>query len=117
MPLTTQINQLTTRGADDCLRFNRRALLMGGGAAVAGLIGYPLLRRAFAARGTAFVARGQSYDGPLEQTIRDGLLATGFDPALIAGKRVLLKPNLVEPTRKSPQMTTHPAMVVAAAAV
>ena len=44
-------------------------------------------------------------------------MATGFDPALIAGKRVLLKPNLVEPTRKSPQMTTHPAMVVAAAAV
>jgi uncharacterized protein (DUF362 family) len=68
-------------------------------------------------KGTAFVARGQRYDGPLERTIRDGLLATGFQPAQIVGKRVLLKPNLVEPTRTCPQMTTHPAMVVAAAAV
>jgi uncharacterized protein (DUF362 family) len=117
MPLTPHIDQQVARGEDKPLRFNRRALVLGGGAAVAGLLGYPLLRRAFAKRGTAFVARGQSYDGPLEQTIRDGLLATGFEPAHIAGKRVLLKPNLVEPTRKSPQMTTHPAMVVAAAAV
>ena len=30
---------------------------------------------------------------------------------------MLLKPNLVEPTRQSPQMTTHPAVVVAAAEV
>jgi uncharacterized protein (DUF362 family) len=29
----------------------------------------------------------------------------------------LLKPNLVEPTKKAPHMTTHPAMVVAAAEV
>jgi uncharacterized protein (DUF362 family) len=116
MPITTQNGQPTVRSEDKCLRFNRRALLLSG-ATIAGLLGFPLLRRAFAKRGTAFVARGQSYDGPLEQTIRDGLLATGFEPARITGKRVLLKPNLVEPTRKSPQMTTHPAMVVAAAAV
>jgi hypothetical protein len=80
-------------------RFNRRSLFIGGGAAAAGLLGYPVLRRALAKRGTAFIARGQRYDGPLEQTIRDGLLATGFEPAAVAGKRVLLKPNLVEPTR------------------
>ena len=91
--------------------------LIGSGAAVAGVAALPIVRHALAKRGAAFIARGQRYDGPLEQTIRDGLLATGFEPARIAGKRVLLKPNLVEPTRKSPQMTTHPAMVVAAAAV
>jgi uncharacterized protein (DUF362 family) len=68
-------------------------------------------------RAAVFVARNQRYDGPLEQTIRDGLLATGFEPAAIRGKRVLLKPNLVEPIRSCPQMTTHPALVVAAAAV
>ena len=33
------------------------------------------------------------------------------------GKRVLLKPNLVEPSRDCPHMTTHPAMIVAAAEV
>ncbi len=96
---------------------DRRALLVGSGVALAGLVGYPIVRRALALRSAAFVARGQRYDGPIEQTIRDGLLATGFQPERIAGKRVLLKPNLVEPTRKSPQMTTHPAMVVAAANV
>ena len=64
-----------------------------------------------------FIARGQRYDGPLEQTIRDGLLASGVQPDTLKGKRVLLKPNLVEPSRKVPQMTTNPAMVLAAAAV
>ena len=33
-----------------------------------------------------FVARNQRYDGPLEQTIRDGLMATGFDPPGVRGK-------------------------------
>lgn len=114
-----QINPTTElrREVDGPVRFNRRLLFTGGGAALVGVLGYRLVRRAVAMRGTAFVARGQRYDGRLEQTIRDGLLATGFNPATIAGKRVLLKPNLVEPTRKSPQMTTHPEMVVAAAAV
>ena len=36
---------------------------------------------------------------------------------ILSGKRVLLKPNLVEPNRKVPQMTTNPAMILAAATV
>ncbi len=64
-----------------------------------------------------FVARNQKYDGPLATTIRDGLLATGAKPEQFAGKRVLLKPNMVEPSRKIAHMTTHPAVVVAAAEV
>ena len=67
--------------------------------------------------GTVFLGREPSYDGPLERTIKDGLLAVEFDPASVRGRRVLLKPNLVEPTRASPQLTTHPAVVLAAAAV
>lgn len=96
---------------------SRRMLLGGGIAAAAGLIGWPLVRRWFEPRASVFVARDQRYDGPLVQTIRDGLLATGLDPAPLRGKRVLLKPNLVEPTKKSPHMTTHPAMVLAATEV
>ena len=38
-------------------------------------------------------------------------------PESVRGKRVLLKPNLVEPTRDCPHMTTHPAMILAAAEV
>ncbi len=98
-------------------QFDRRALLVGVGAAAAAVVGAPLLRRAWADKATVFIARNQRYDGPLEQTIRDGLAATGFDHALIRGRKVLLKPNLVEPTKKCPQMTTHPAVVVAVANV
>lgn len=98
-------------------QFDRRALLISGGAAVASLLGYSLVRGKLRAKAPVFVARNQSYEGPLQQTIRDGLLAVGFDPALIRGRRVLLKPNLVEPNRHVPQMTTNPAVIVAAADV
>ena len=97
--------------------FDRRALLVGGGAATVGYLAYPTLRQATRGMSSVFVAKNQKYDGPLEKTIGDGLLAVGVDPATYKGKRVLLKPNLVEPMRGSPQMTTHPAMVAATAAV
>jgi uncharacterized protein (DUF362 family) len=99
------------------IKLNRRALLIGSGAALAGLGALGLVRNWIGPRASAFIAAGQRYDGGLEQTIRDGLLATDFVPEQIRGKRVLLKPNLVEPTKKAPHMTTHPAMVQAAAAV
>ncbi len=98
-------------------QLDRRSLLIGAGAALAALAAWPLVRRAMQMTAGVFVARNQRYDGPIEQTIRDGLLATGFNPAGLTGKRVLLKPNLVEPTRSCPQMTTHPAVVLAAAEV
>lgn len=98
-------------------RISRRALLLGGTAlaSVAGTLG--LANFALGRKKPVFIARDQTYDGPLERTIRDGLLATGLDPALLRGKRILLKPNLVEPSRASPQLSTHPALVVAANAV
>jgi uncharacterized protein (DUF362 family) len=98
-------------------RVDRRALLIGAGLATAGAIGYPLIASALRPKQPVFLARGQRYDGSLERTIRDGLLATGFEPARIVGRKVLLKPNLVEPSRKLPHMTTHPAVVLAAAEV
>ncbi len=97
--------------------FSRRQWLVGTGAALAGIAALPFVRRALQMRAPVFLARNQRYEGPLARTVRDGLLATGFRPEGIRGKNVLLKPNLVEPTRLSPQMTTHPAVVVAAAEV
>jgi uncharacterized protein (DUF362 family) len=97
--------------------FDRRALLIGTGAAISGLAGLGVVRSWFREKAPVFVAAGQRYDQGLERTIRDGLLATGISPERFGGKRVLLKPNLVEPTKKSPHMTTHPAIVQAAAAV
>ncbi|MCY2987912.1 MAG: DUF362 domain-containing protein [Planctomycetota bacterium] len=98
-------------------KIHRRSLLMGAGAAAVGAVGFGWARRALREHAAVFIASGQRYAGPLATTIRDGLLATGFDPATLRGKRVLLKPNLVEPTRVARHMTTHPAMIVAAAEV
>jgi uncharacterized protein (DUF362 family) len=98
----------------------RRSLLLAGGIAAAGAVGYagyPLVRQVAAGRSSVFIAKNQKYDGPLAKTIEDGLTSVGLNLPHLKGKRVLLKPNLVEPMRGSPQMTTHPAMVVACAEV
>jgi uncharacterized protein (DUF362 family) len=99
------------------VRTDRRSLLIAGGSALAGVLAYPWIRSALAAHPGVFIARNQQYNGALERTISDGLLASGLDPKELRGKRVLLKPNLVEPNRDVPHMTTHPAMIVAAAEV
>ena len=98
-------------------RISRRKLLAAGGAATAAAVAAPFAYRALCPTATAFVARHQSYDGTLEETIRDGLLACDFDPTRVRGRKVLLKPNLVEPTRLIPHMTTHPSVIAAAATV
>lgn len=92
---------------------DRRTAMATGGLAAAGLLAGAWPR----SKAPVFVAQGQRYDGPLAQTVRDGLAAVGIDGAAMTGKRVLLKPNLVEPTRAIPHMTTHPAMIIAAAEV
>jgi len=64
-----------------------------------------------------FIARHQRYDAALVATIHDGLLASGMRPQTLRGKKVVLKPNLVEPARSCPHMTTHPTLILAAAEV
>lgn len=96
---------------------DRRTLLLGGSLAAAGLVGYPIVRDAMRGRASVFVARHQSYAGPIRRTIEDGLIACGLEPSALRGKRVLLKPNLVEPTPDIPHMTTHPAVIIATAEV
>ena len=97
---------------------DRRALLVGTGVATAGLATYALWS-GFKSDGRTpvFIARAESYSAPLERIISDGLVAVGLDRDWIRGRKVLLKPNLVEPMRSSPFMTTNPAVVVATAEV
>lgn len=108
---------LTTESAAARMGVDRRALLVGAGVAAAGLVAYPLLRRATIAKEPVFLAKAAGYDIPLERIIADGLAAVGLDREWIRGRRVLLKPNLVEPIHTSPYMTTNPAVVVATAEV
>ncbi len=107
----------TSTGADKPKKLSRRAWLLGTGATAAGLAGAGLANRYLHPPTPVFLARNQQYTGPLARTIREGLRAVGFDPATVRRRRVLLKPNLVEPSREAPHMTTHPAVVLAAAEV
>jgi len=104
---------------DHARDLNRRTFLTGAGALVAGGIGAKLLRDRDEAglRAEVFIARAESYTDDLAATIRAGLAELGFGPARVAGKSVLLKPNLVEPSREAPQINTHPAVIRAAAEV
>ncbi len=95
--------------------FDRRSLLMGGTLAAAGVFAAGAAGKLLRPKQPVFVARNQRYDQGLVATIRDGLAAVGYGPEQLRKKRILLKPNLVEPTRTAPHVTTHPAMVIAAA--
>jgi uncharacterized protein (DUF362 family) len=99
----------------------RRALMLGAATVATGMVAAymasPLIKRTLGQMQPVFLAANQRYDGPLEQTIADGLIATGLDPAGLRGRKVLLKPNMVEPRRDAPHMTTNPAMVRAVAGV
>ncbi len=64
-----------------------------------------------------FIARASSYQTDLESTIAAGLFELGLDPSWAKGKSVLLKPNLVEPSREAQEINTHPLVIRAAAEV
>lgn len=98
---------------DKVFTFSRRRWLALGGCIAGAAAGAFAMRK----KEAVFVASNQAYGGELVKTIRDGLSAIGFDGTVLNGKRVLLKPNLVEPTREIPHMTTHPSMILAAAEV
>lgn len=98
-------------------RISRRVLLAGAGLVAAGIVGTRTVRQWMKQRASVFVAKNQTYGGQLVQTIRDGLIASGIDAGTLQGKKVLIKPNMVEPSREAPHMTTHPAIILAAAEV
>ncbi|MDR3638451.1 MAG: DUF362 domain-containing protein [Isosphaeraceae bacterium] len=104
---------------DPAAELKRRSFLVGAGAVVAGGLGAKLLydRDERSQRAQVFVARARSYTANLPDVLRRGMTELGLGPWWVAGKSVLLKPNLVEPTREAPQINTHPAVVQAAAEV
>jgi uncharacterized protein (DUF362 family) len=111
------VSDTPTRSVSEGVIFNRRKWLIGGGITATALAGAGLVREFFRERASVCILKDQTYGGGLVREIRDALLAVGLVPDVLAGKRVLLKPNLVEPSRDCPHMTTHPAMIVAAAEV
>jgi uncharacterized protein (DUF362 family) len=89
------------------------ALLVGGGIATA--LRWASTRSSLQA--DVFIGRAADYRADLVAVIRDGLGALGIDRREIHGKRILLKPNLVETAAGLTHINTNPAVVVAAAEV
>jgi len=107
-------------GTDANPTLNRRRLLTGAGLAtltgLAAKSAYDLNERG--RRAEVFAGRAADYDeAGLQDLIAGGLRALGLAPRWAAGKSVLLKPNLVEPSRQAPQINTSPALVRSAAEV
>jgi uncharacterized protein (DUF362 family) len=97
----------------------RRTFMTGVGAAVAAGIGADVAGDwdEWSWRSGVFIARASTYQSDLESIIASGLRELGMGAAWVRRKSVLLKPNLVEPSRGSPQINTHPLVVRAAAEV
>ena len=62
-----------------------------------------------------FIAKAASYEADLTSIILSGLKELGVKSSEIKGKRILLKPNLVEPHAGSGHINTHPLVVRGAA--
>lgn len=61
-----------------------------------------------------FIGKALDYTSDIKSVIQRGLETLGVTPNKIVGKRILLKPNLVETFRESVCINTHPAVVRAA---
>jgi len=90
------------------------AVLLAGGA-LASLHQWSRHERGL--RAEVAILRARDYNADLSSVILDGFCELGVSGDEIKGKRVLLKPNLVETALGKAHINTNPAMVVAAAEV
>lgn len=100
---------------------SRREVLLAGGTLVAcGGIAAGLRQWARHERGQradVVIVRARTYSVDLCGLIAEGLDTLGISRRQVRGKRILLKPNLVETARGETHINTDPAVVVAAAEV
>ena len=94
-------------------KLTRRAFLGAGAAGLAGAAGGSWLwrRHEHGLRSAVVIARTADYAADLVQPIVAGLAELGVGPAEVRGRRVLLKPNLVEPFAGAGHVNTHPLLV------
>jgi uncharacterized protein (DUF362 family) len=66
-------------------------------------------------RAEVFIAKAGNYDVDLASILTRGLFELGLQPTSVKGKRILLKPNLVESQASLVHICTHPLVVQGAA--
>ncbi len=62
-----------------------------------------------------FIGKARGYDDDIASIIGNGLKELGITKEQVQGKRILLKPNLVETLQGATHITTHPLMLQGAA--
>lgn len=91
----------------------RRTVL--GTAVVAGAaLGGVVVHRSRNSGHPVVVFKASSYTDDLRRRLVSGMAELGWNARRITGKKVLLKPNLVEPSRISQHINTHPLLIQAA---
>ena len=100
-------------------KLSRREMLgVGGGLLVGGGIAVAFrqwTRHERGLRADVFIGKASGYHVDLTNLIGEGLKTLGITRRVIRGKRILLKPNLVETAVGQSHINTHPSVVVAAA--
>ena len=100
-------------------KISRRRLLRSLGVVATGAGAYAVARlldrHEAGMRAQVCIQRAESYDADLTAIVRDGFERLGVTAAELRGKRVLLKPNLVETALGHPHINTHPKVVLAVA--
>jgi uncharacterized protein (DUF362 family) len=95
------------------MKISRRALLMSPLVALAGgLLGSILAKyKHLTMRSDVFVAKVGDYAQDISSVIVSAMAELGLTHTEIVGKRVLLKPNLVEVIKGSTHINTHPLVI------
>lgn len=92
----------------------RRELLLAGAAGLAmgaGLLAVPKRYFRLPQQAQTFVAKADGYEMEIAEVITRGFRELGVTPEELKGKRILLKPNLVETAAGAPQINTHPLVL------
>jgi len=119
--VTLQVTETSTPTTESGAlhRPSRRDLFVAGGAvALGGGIAAAMrqwARHEYGQRAEVFIGKAPNYETDLTSVILDGLRTLGIDRNKVRGKRILLKPNLVETAEGAPHINTHPSVILAAA--
>jgi len=93
-------------------RWTRREFLLTAAVgAAAGIAGARYVGRT----AETFIARVPSYGSDVGLSVSQGLAELGIRPDEVRGRRVLLKPNLVDGNAQGPHVNTHPTVVLGVA--
>ena len=106
--MLSSLNQNTARG------LTRRQLLLVGAAGLAmgtGLLAVPKRYFRMPQQAQTFVAKVDQYQLEIADVISRGFEELGITAKDLNGKRILLKPNLVETAIESPHINTHPLVL------